>query len=390
MIRSRVAFVIVGSALAITCAAGLAHAGQSQSEDVLKSHGLSVRRGGSTYVLAAESEIQKKLNEAQRIFKQLSFALRQRHEFEQSALERRRLLPGLLEERIFLNRQLQAVNRQDVVLHNQLVGRFNEINDQIGLFQARTGDPRLKQDIDNQVAQTRGNYIQAILDLRELVDSTSRRYAELSNDDTITTALDVLKSKTKSPVKLGPSRGFDESVKQLVNREKFVLSKAVEMRRKGGVFEVDVTLNGNVTTPMIFDTGASFVALSAEFAAKVGLNPQSTDQTIQLRDATGGTTAAKLMTIKTVRVGPFTANNVDCVVLPPDKRDVPLLLGQSFINQFTHKVDNGRLLLSKVDTNEPQGNTTGTSKKTTKAKRSGKGSIGSQAPAAATASDKPF
>ena len=89
-------------------------------EEVLKSHGLSVRRGGSTYVLAAESEIQSKLNEAQRIFKQLSFALRQRHEFEQAALERRRLVPGLLEERIFLNRQLQAVNRQDVVLHNQL------------------------------------------------------------------------------------------------------------------------------------------------------------------------------------------------------------------------------------------------------------------------------
>ena len=61
------------------------------------------------------------------------------------------------------------------------------------------------------------------------------------------------------------------------------------------------------------------------------------------------------MTISTVRVGPFTANNVDCVVLPPDKRGVPLLLGQSFINQFTHKVDNGRLLLSKVETNEPQG-----------------------------------
>jgi clan AA aspartic protease (TIGR02281 family) len=191
-------------------------------------------------------------------------------------------------------------------------------------------------------------------------------------------------------VKLGPSRGFDESVKQLASREKLVLSKAVEMRRKGGVFEVDVTLNGTVTTPMIFDTGASFVAISAPFAAKLGLNPQSSDRTVQLHDATGGVTSAKLMTISSVRVGPFTVKNVDCVVLPPDKHDVPLLLGQSFISQFTHKVDNGRLLLSKVETNEPQGNTTGTSKKTTKAKRSGKASIGSQAPAAATAADKPF
>ena len=88
----------------------------------------------------------------------------------------------------------------------------------------------------------------------------------------------------------------------------------------------------------------------AEFAAKIGLTPEASDQTVQLHDATGGITTAKMMTIPTVRVGPFTVNNVDCAVLPPNKRDVPLLLGQSFINQFTHKVDNGRLLLSKVET----------------------------------------
>ena len=300
-------------------------------------------------------------------------------------------MPGLLEERIVLSRQLQAVNRQNVILHNQLAARFNEINDQLGLLEMHRRPTRASSK--TSITRCRNNerhYIQAILDLRELVDSTTRRYAELARDETVKSALDTLASKSKSPLKLGPSRGFDESVKQLVNREKSVLSKAVEMRRKGGVFEVDVTFNGSVTTPMIFDTGASFVALSAEFAAKIGLNPQPSDPTVQLHDATGGVTAAKLMTISTVRVGPFTANNVDCVVLPANKRDVPLLLGQSFINQFTHKVDNGRLLLSKVDTNEPQGKAAATPKKTTKAKRSGKAATGTHAPAAATASESPF
>ena len=102
MIRFRVALWILGPALAMACAVAAARADDSQPEDVLKSHGLSVKRGGSTYVLAAESEIQLKLNEAQRIFKQLSFALRQRHEFEQAVDQRRRLVPGLLEERIVL------------------------------------------------------------------------------------------------------------------------------------------------------------------------------------------------------------------------------------------------------------------------------------------------
>jgi clan AA aspartic protease (TIGR02281 family) len=390
MIRSWVALVILGPALALACTFAAARADDSRPEDVLKSHGLSVRRGGSTYVLAAESEVQLKLNEAQRILKQLSVALRQQREFEQVALDRRRLVPGLLEERIVLRRQIQAVNRQDVILHNQLAARFNEINDQLGLLQVTTADPRVKQDIDNLVSQQRANYIQAILNLRELVDSTLRQYAELARDETVKSALNTLTSKAKSPFKLGPSRGFDDSVKQLVNREKSVLSKAIEMRRRGGVFEIDVTLNGKTTASMIFDTGASLVTLSSDFAAKIGVEAHASDQTVELHDASGGVTMAKKTTIATVRVGPFTVKNVDCAVLPPSKRDIPLLLGQSFINQFTHRVDNGRLLLSKVETDEPQGKAAATPRKTTKAKRSAKAATGTNSPAAATAADSPF
>ena len=110
----------------------------------------------------------------------------------------------------------------------------------------------------------------------------------------------------------------------------------------------------------------------------------------ELHDATGGITEARKMTIASMRVGPFTVHNVDCAVLPPDKRDVPLLLGQSFINQFTHKVEDGRLLLSRVDANDPPGEAASGLKKTTKVKRSVKASAGTRAPAASTASDSPF
>jgi len=374
----------------MACVIAAARADQVPPEDVLKNHGLSVKRGGTTYVLAAESEIQLKLSDAQRIFKQLSIALRQRNEFDQAVDQRRRMVPALLEERIFLNQQLRSINRQDAVAHNQIVAQLNEISDQLSLLQVTTADPRQKQDIDNQVAQSRGRYIQVILDLRALVDSTSRQYTELAQDDTVKNAMEALKSKTKSPLKLGPSRGFDESVKQLASREKSVLSKSVEMRHRGGVFEVDVTLNGKETIPMIFDTGAALITLSSEFASKIGLTPVASDETIQLHDAGGRVTEAKMMTIPAVRVGPFTVNNVDCAVLPPTKRDVPLLLGQSFIKQFTHKVDNGRLLLSKVETPETQAKPAATPKKTTKPKRSSKAAAGRNAPTGKAASDEPF
>jgi aspartyl protease family protein len=345
-------------------------------EDVLKSHGLSLKRGSSTYVLAAEVEVQSKLNDAIRVYKQLSFALMRQQDFEQQAARARRIVPELLEERILRNQQLQAINPQDVIAHNQLVARINEINDQLRLIDGATADPRLKQEIDKEVSSRRANYIQAILDLRALVDATTRQYADLAKDEKITTAIAALTSKSRSPLKLGPTRGFDDSVKQLVTREKSVLSKSVEMKQRGGVFEVDVTLNGKETTPMIFDTGASLVTLSAEFAAKIGLNPQSTDPTVHLHDATGGVTEAKKMTISSVRVGPFAVKNVECAVMPPDKHDVPLLLGQSFISQFTHKVDNGRLLLSKVEAPEVhQAQPARTTKKTTRGKRPSKAAV---------------
>jgi hypothetical protein len=237
MFRSRVAWTIV--ALAVTPAWGIvsARALDEKPEDVLKSHGLSVKRGGSTYVLVAEGEVQSKLNEALRVFKQLSFALTRQHEFDQNVVSQKRIVPELLQERILRNQQLRAINQQDVIQHNQLVARLNEINDQLRLIDGMTADPRVKQEIDKVVSQRRADYIQAILDLRALVDSTTRQYAELAQNDKITTAIATLASQTKSPLKLGPSRGFDESVKQLVNREKFVLSKAVEMRQRGGVFE---------------------------------------------------------------------------------------------------------------------------------------------------------
>ena len=390
MNRLRGAITMLGPVLAMACVIAVARADQVEPEDVLKSHGLSIKRGGSTYVLAAESDVQLKLADAQRVLKQLNIALRQQHEFDQLVDQRKRLVPGLLQGRIFLNQQLRAVGGQNVNAHNQLVARLNEINDELSLLQVTTADPEQRKRIDNEVAQYRGRYIQAILGARELVDGALRQYAELARDDSIKTALSALNSKTKTPLKLGPSRGFDESVKQLVSREKFVLSKAVALRPMGGVFEVDVTLNGKVTTPMIFDTGAGLVTISAEFAAKIGISPTASDPTVQLHDASGGITAAKLMTIATVRVGPFTVNNVECAVLPPSKRDVPLLLGQSFINQFTHKVDNGRLLLSKVETPETQRKTVTTPKKTTKAKRSSKAATGANAPAAGAASDESF
>jgi clan AA aspartic protease (TIGR02281 family) len=273
----------------------------------------------------------------------------------------------LTQRRILLNEQLQR--NLPVFEHNQLVAAINEITDRLNLLRAQAADPNWKQEIDKEVPQRRAAFIQAVLDLRQLVDSTVKQYAVLADDDSIKKALNDLGTKSKSSLKLGPSRDFQEKVKLLEKIEKSVLTEEVELRRRGGVYEVDVTLNKNITVPMIFDTGASFITISTELARRIGLTPQTTDRTIELHVADGSVIEAKEMVIPSVRVGKFTLKNVVCAVMPADKRDAGLLLGQTFINQFTHKVEGGRLMLSKVET-EPPAPKTAVTKKTPKSKRS--------------------
>ena len=148
--------MILGPALAVACAVAAARADDPQPEDVLKSHGLSVKTRGL--------DLRPRRRVGDPAQAQRSPANFQATELRPAGSstnsnkpseQRRRMVPALLEERILLRRQLQAVNRQNVILHNQLAARFNEINDQLGLLEVRTGDPRVKQDIDNQVSQQR-------------------------------------------------------------------------------------------------------------------------------------------------------------------------------------------------------------------------------------------
>jgi aspartyl protease family protein len=375
--------------MAMALVAAAAGAQSPNAAEVLKSHGL--RPSGSTYVLVAEADVRKKLTEAQRLFRQLSLALHHQRELEQEIDGAKTIVRGLREERIMRNQQLRANNPQDVVQNNQLIARINEINDQLQLLESTAADPQSRQDVDQEVAQRREGFLQAIIDLRHVVDKTNEDYATLARDDGIAEALAALGSKAKSALKVGPSREFLANVKLLEKAEKSVLTEVVELKRKGGVFEVDVTFNAKVTVPMVFDTGASVTTISAELASRIGLKPRDSDRPVELHVADGGIVKANLMTIPSMRVGKFTVENVACAVMPPGRNEIPLLLGQSFHRHFTYKFtpESGRLVLSNVETTDQQTKDTRPRSKTTKSRRSSRSASGTLAPAAAPDLDNP-
>jgi clan AA aspartic protease (TIGR02281 family) len=353
-------------------------------EEVLKRAGL--KRSGSSYVLAGEADVQRRMSAARLVSREMNVATMQQEAFEAGAQGQKVLVQQLTEQRLWLNEQLAVIDQdlnaltasstpnfplamqrnQLAAQHNQLVAAINGLTDRINLLRNQEADPDLKRQIAAELSQKRGAYLEAILGLREAVDKTAGQYAELAKDDSVTRAISALgaKLKVKPPLKLGPSSQFLANVKLLERVEKSVLTDTIELSQEGGVYHVDVTLNGKVTVPFVFDTGASLTTISAELASRIGLEPRPDDRPLKLHVADGTVIDARQKTIPSVRVGRFTVNNVVCAVMPAGKTKAPLLLGQSFHRHFTYKFtpESRQLVLTKIDSMEPQPKSGGATK----------------------------
>ena len=94
-----------------------------------------------------------------------------------------------------------------------------------------------------------------------------------------------------------------------------------------GHFITKALING-ISIPVMFDTGASIVALSYEDALKMGFRLGNSDFRVQIQTANGLTQAAEIL-LKEVRVGGISIAEVPAMVLPPGKLETSLL-GRSF------------------------------------------------------------
>jgi aspartyl protease family protein len=100
-----------------------------------------------------------------------------------------------------------------------------------------------------------------------------------------------------------------------------------------GHFHAQAEIEGRIV-PMIVDTGATFVSLSAEDAARIGLEPMPSDYTISMSTANGTTTAAPVH-LREIRVGAIVARDVAAVVMQPGLLGQSLL-GMSFLKTVAH------------------------------------------------------
>jgi clan AA aspartic protease (TIGR02281 family) len=107
-------------------------------------------------------------------------------------------------------------------------------------------------------------------------------------------------------------------------------------RRISGIPTVDVTFNGKHTFEMLFDTGASAIAITPRMAKVLGIQAEKE----QLSDTAGGAIKFGVGKANSVQAGNLTAQNLRVGIVPT--LNEPGLLGQNFYGYYDvtikHKV----------------------------------------------------
>ena len=119
--------------------------------------------------------------------------------------------------------------------------------------------------------------------------------------------------------------------------------QAVAQRAADGQFYFETAVAGTGIR-MMFDTGASLIALRAEDAVRAGIAVNALDYSIVISTA-NGTSRAAPVTLSLVRVGDIVRRDVAAMVLKPGRLGISLL-GQSFMSKLAgYRYEKGELIL---------------------------------------------
>ncbi|MGP8122612.1 MAG: TIGR02281 family clan AA aspartic protease [Xanthobacteraceae bacterium] len=134
---------------------------------------------------------------------------------------------------------------------------------------------------------------------------------------------------------IGAPVQFDKArrgMAQLMETHPVAHARLAEIPRgSGGEFALHAKVNG-VSTPMVIDTGATWVVLTYETAKAAGLPLEMLDYDVDVETANGPTRAARL-TLDRLAVGGLVERSVPALVVPRGSMKTNLL-GMSFLDRL--------------------------------------------------------
>jgi clan AA aspartic protease (TIGR02281 family) len=317
-------------------------------EEFLAAKGL--RRLSTCFSLPAETQVSDKLREADALRRRAFNADDDVEKAQKVVDEKKRLMLTYVQQSRELGAKLQFARTVDQ--HNQIVTALNEVESRILLLRESNQEEKALDQARAAATEVREKFIETLLELRRMHGEVSKQYEALAADPTVAKAIEQYGASASKAYRLGPTTTFAGMDKKLARLEKMVLSEAIPLRRgEGGLWYLTAVFNGQKPQEMAIDTGASVVALPWEVAATLGLAPGENDPGMLVEVADGRTVEAKRVLAETVRVGKFTAKNVECAVMPGGLPNTTPLLGLSFFKHFSFKIDSakGQLVMSQME-----------------------------------------
>jgi clan AA aspartic protease (TIGR02281 family) len=120
----------------------------------------------------------------------------------------------------------------------------------------------------------------------------------------------------------------------------------VRVQRAGSSMRVMVRINDRLDVPFIIDTGATDVVIPAWAARELGLAIDGPGVRSSPRQTANGVIQAPVVTLDSVKLGTAEVKNVAGIA---SKSMSEGLLGLSFFNHFTYKIDAARSLVTLTD-----------------------------------------
>jgi clan AA aspartic protease (TIGR02281 family) len=324
--------LVVFAALLLACC-GATQVLNKAPDEILKSKGLT--KVGFTYLLQGDIQLPAGLRAMRLGKRKLDAAITKREKLEREILNAENAIAVGEEQNRDLTAQMER-SKGVPVAYNRLVDQVNAVR---GQLRAADRYEKACQDELGKLVDPRDDYVAAVVDLSDRMEADAARYQALAADKEVAETLVLINQTSRAKIKLGPSTAFSTELQPVRNLRKMINSSAIKFSIKHGVPEVEVTLNGEVSQPMVLDSGAATVLLSWEVAHRLGMTPGPNDPAIPMVIAGGKKLEARVMTIDSVRLGPFTVEKVVCAVLPEDMKDADCLLGGTFLRNFVYKTD---------------------------------------------------
>ncbi|MGD9646808.1 MAG: TIGR02281 family clan AA aspartic protease [Pirellulales bacterium] len=316
--------------------------------DLVEARGL--KKSAANYVLPGETDFNKLFKDARTLQRKVFDASKQLDKANALEAERRATIVHLLQERRKMRGMLQ--NTRDAGALNRLITLMEEAEDRIRILEEGTEVKQVLSEAEARAANARDAYTEHLLKMRRLADEINEKYEDLAADPALKEAIEKLNAKVSKPLALGPSSPYQRNLLNLKKLEDVVLAETIKLRRdEADMYYVQVVFDDRYSKEMGIDTGASLIALPYKMAVDVGLEPKENDPEILLELADGRPIPAKLVIAKSVRVGKFVVENVECAVFPEGLPKATALLGMTFLRNFSYKINNedGTLMLTKIE-----------------------------------------